>query len=78
MVAMAKVLQLQVSWMCVCSLTGMLTQLRACESLLLLGSSVRVSKASLTRMDTALRMNEANRFMWMLFLIQWSFLRGKK
>lgn len=41
---------------------------------MLLGSSVRVSRASLTRMDTALRMKEANRFMWMLFLIQWSFL----
>lgn len=55
-------------------LTGMLTEVCARESLLPLGSSVRVSRASLTRMDTALRMKEANRFMWMLFLMQWSLL----
>lgn len=39
-------------------------------SLLLPESSVSVSRASLTRMDTPLRMKEANRFMWMLFLMQ--------
>lgn len=55
-------------------LTGMLTQACVWLSLLLVGSSVRVSRASFTRMDTALRMKEAKRFMWMLFLIQWSFL----
>lgn len=38
--------------------------------LLLLESRVSVNKASFTRMDTALRMKEANRFMWMLFLMQ--------
>ena len=38
--------------------------------LLLLESRVSVSKASFTRIDTALRMKEANRFMWMLFLMQ--------
>lgn len=55
-------------------LTGRSTTACVRVSLLLAGSRVRVSRASLTRMDTALRMNEANRFMWMLFLIQWSFL----
>lgn len=59
---------------CVFALTGMSTQACVCVSLLLWASSVRVSRASFTRMDTALRMKEANRFMWMLFLIQWSFL----
>lgn len=62
------------AWSGVFVLTGMLTQVCVWASLLLLGSSVRVSRVSLTRMDTALRMKEANRFMWMLFLIQWSFL----
>lgn len=56
------------------ALTGMLIQACVWVSPLLLGSSVRVSRASLTRMDTALRMKEANRFMWMLFLMQWSLL----
>lgn len=50
--------------------TGTFAQVCAWASLLLLGSRVRVSRASLTRMDTALRMKEANRFMWMLFLMQ--------
>lgn len=31
-------------------------------------------RASLMRMDSARRMKEANRFMWMLFLMQCSFL----
>lgn len=62
------------AWSGVSVLTGMLTKVCVWVSLLLLGSSVRVSRVSLTRMDTALRMKEANRFIWMLFLIQWSFL----
>lgn len=51
-------------------LTVVLTGAWACVLLLLLESSVSVRRASLTRMDTALRMKEAKRFMWMLFLIQ--------
>lgn len=62
------------AWSGVFVLTGMLTKVCVWVSPLLLGSSVRVSRVSLTRMDTALRMKEANRFIWMLFLIQWSFL----
>ena len=59
-------------------LTRMLAHFSCWLSELFLGSRVRAivsSIASLTRMDAALRMKEANRFMWMLFLMQWSFLQ---
>ena len=51
---------------CTCSL------LRSCDVLL------ATSRASLMRMDSARRMKEANRFMWMLFLMQCSFLRAER
>lgn len=67
-------LDLAVVCLYVCVLTGMWIDACGWASPLLLESSVSVSRASLTRMDTARRMKEANRFMWMLFLMQWSFL----
>ena len=47
--------------------------LRSCDVML------ATSRASLMRIDSARRMKEANRFMWMLFLMQCSFLmRGSR
>lgn len=54
-------------------LTSLLTVVDQCEVFL-----VATKRASLMRTDSARRMKEAKRFMWMLFLMQCSFLMNNR